>query len=643
MSGGHTSDPLSRLPAREPFEGFAQLLHALPTAAAALDAALRVVWANPAFERLAGAAQGQPIEALFRFEDSLLPGLHEQKIRGRTVGKLPVELFLSKNGTGWALAVRSAAGDEHDEAVQRVLLQLSREVVASRAEEEIVGALARAVRALFPGASYCVRVVDPRSYALTSLYAEGKLRDGARQSIALKRSAVEKMGLELAELPAERVQVLEDVPLVFAGSAHGFSTPLVASGQLFGVLNVEFPQADARDGKAEERSMLRAANHTAAALRNTKLFDEVSYVRRYLESLIEHANALIVVVNPEGRVIVANAAMHQLLGCEKGELLGAELVSLFASDERVRLGPHLAAAIHGGPPASFEAALAPRSGRPVRAGFSTAAVRAGSGGVEGVIAVGQDLTQLRALEQQIIQAEKLASLGQLAAGVAHEINNPLTTIAIYADALLQKHGGLLDASRPPVTADAQDLDKLQRIREATDRILKLARDLTSYARPSGEVAEPTDLTQLVEQAIGFCDHVLKSREVRLVRSFAARLPPVPAVKSNLVQVFVNLLTNACHASPPGSAVEVGTELSANGTVAVHVRDHGSGIKPEDLAHIFDPFFTTKPQGEGTGLGLSIVQGIVSKHGGEIRVSSQVGVGTEFVVELPSRGNSAEPR
>ncbi|MBS2032571.1 MAG: PAS domain-containing protein [Deltaproteobacteria bacterium] len=623
------TDSASRLKAAPAFAGHAQLFDALPHPVAALDPDLRVVYANPAFERLVGRSAGEKLERLFRLEDSILP-VREQKLRARTSGHLPVELALARADGGWALSVQPAARDEHDEAVQRVLLQLSREVVAARSEDEIVGALARAIRALFPGASYCVRVVDPRTYALTSLYAEGKLRDGARQAIALKRSAVEKLNLELAELPADRVAVLDEVPLIFSGAARGFSTPLVASGQLFGVFNVEFPPGDGRDGKAEERTMLRAANHAAAALRNSKLFEEVSYVRRYLESLIENANALILVINPEGRVIVANAAMHRLLGRDRGTLLGAELTTLVSPDDEQRVRHHLVDAIRGGTPAPLEAAML-TDARPVHAAFSTAAVRSPGGDVEGVIAVGQDLTQLRQLEQQVIQAEKLASLGQLAAGVAHEINNPLTTIAIYADALLQKHQAVLDPSR----GGDQDLDKIRRILDASDRILKLARDLTSYARPSGDRADPVELGPLLEQAIGFCDHVLKESEVELVRHYAPELPRIPAVKSNLIQVFVNLLTNACHATASGGRVEVVTERTAEGRVAVRIRDTGSGIAAENLAHIFEPFFTTKPAGQGTGLGLSIVQGIVAKHGGQIRVQSELGVGTEFVVDLPA--------
>jgi signal transduction histidine kinase len=294
-------------------------------------------------------------------------------------------------------------------------------------------------------------------------------------------------------------------------------------------------------------------------------------------------------------------------------------------------------ALRDKPVANFETTIRHADGRSIRVALSTAAVRNPAGEVEGVIAVGQDLTQLKNLEKAVIQAEKLASLGQLAAGVAHEINNPLTTISIYADALVRKLKGVLafsEPSRPVAYGDAGDLDKLTRILEASDRILKLARDLTSYARPAPEVAEPIDLHPVLDQAIAFCDHVIKESEVQLTRRYAPGLPRVPALRSNLVQVFVNLLTNACHATPPGGLVVVATGPGPLGGVEVRVTDTGSGIAPEHLSQIFEPFFTTKAEGRGTGLGLSIVQGIVAKHGGTIEVQSQPGQGTTFTVKLP---------
>src|SRR5262249_45862828 len=159
------------------------------------------------------------------------------------------------------------------------------------------------------------------------------------------------------------------------------------------------------------------------------------------------------------------------------------------------------------------------------------------GEVEGVICIGQDLTALRQLEQRIIQAEKLASLGQLAASVVHEINNPMTAVATYADALLQ-------GTRVQPGGGGADAEKLRKIQEPSQRILRFTRDLVSYARPAQDRMERVDLHQVLDMAVGFCDHVVATAGIQLVREYG-EVPPLQALRSQLAQVFVNLITNAC--------------------------------------------------------------------------------------------------
>ncbi len=285
---------------------------ALPLACASLDKGLRILGANPAFLGLVAlpAVVGRLVHDLLRIDDSLVPGPREQRLRARLTSGEPVTLRLTPTAAGGFVALVQPLAREESE--ERTLLVLSRDTIASTSEEEVVAALAKALRALFPGAFFCVRVVDPRTCALTSLYAEGKLRDGARADFAIGRSAAEKLGLDKAHLPPERVRVLDEPPSVFQGAARGCCTPLVAGGSLFGVLNIEYPASAGRDSCADERLVIRAANQVSLGLRNVKLYEEVSYVRRYLEQLIERANALIVVVNPERKIIVFNEAVAHL-------------------------------------------------------------------------------------------------------------------------------------------------------------------------------------------------------------------------------------------------------------------------------------------------------------------------------------------
>jgi two-component system NtrC family sensor kinase len=238
------------------------------------------------------------------------------------------------------------------------------------------------------------------------------------------------------------------------------------------------------------------------------------------------------------------------------------------------------------------------------------------------------------LEQRMIQADKLATFGQVAAGVVHELNNPLTSIVAYSDYLIRRAvevGG----------RDAEDVERLRRISESANRMLRFTRELVSYARPSGGALGPVVLHSVIDRAVAFCEHVLSGAGMRVERIYEPDVLMVRAVSEQLVQVFVNLITNACQAAPPSDGrlvVETSCMTSDRGvrTVVVAIEDNGTGIASEHLAHVFAPFFTTKGEKNGTGLGLSIVKSIVEGHGGGIRVESQLGLGTRFILELPQR-------
>lgn len=237
-----------------------------------------------------------------------------------------------------------------------------------------------------------------------------------------------------------------------------------------------------------------------------------------------------------------------------------------------------------------------------------------------------DANELRALSSHMVQAEKLASLGQLAAGVVHELNNPLTSIVAYTDWLIRKQGA---------DGDNDSLERLRRIGESSTRILRFTRDLVAYARPSSEVPVTVSVHNVVEQALAFCEHVLAEHRAHVERRFAVYLPRVRGMPEQLAQVFVNLFTNACHAMPKsGGRLVVSTELCEDGRVAIMVEDNGHGIATEHLSSIFAPFFTTKGEGRGTGLGLSIVRNIVDNHGAEIRAERSNEGGARFVLVFP---------
>jgi signal transduction histidine kinase len=237
------------------------------------------------------------------------------------------------------------------------------------------------------------------------------------------------------------------------------------------------------------------------------------------------------------------------------------------------------------------------------------------------------------LEAQIIQTSKLASLGQIAAGIVHELNNPLTSIVAYSDFLYKK------AERTGV--DPADVERLARINEAAERILRFSRELIAYSRPTASVPAPVVIHDVIERALVFCDHVLSELRVEVVRQLGD-VELVRGVDGQLTQVFVNLFTNAAHAMREhGGHLTIKTEMSPNDSVYVTVTDEGHGIDTAHIDKIFEAFFTTKTDGTGSGLGLSIVWNIVTSHGGKIRAYPHAVKGTVFVLELPLAASPSE--
>jgi signal transduction histidine kinase len=235
---------------------------------------------------------------------------------------------------------------------------------------------------------------------------------------------------------------------------------------------------------------------------------------------------------------------------------------------------------------------------------------------------------LERLQAHMIQAEKLASLGQIVAGVVHELNNPLTSIIAYAEYLTRKAQGRL-----PQPDAEDDIERLRRIQEAAGRILRFSRDLVAYARPSNEIPGPVSLSEVVDKALVFCEHEFAG--IAVERDLPPGLPAIRGVAGSLTQVFVNLFTNAAHAMSGGGRLKLCAELDLlTRAVLLSVEDSGRGIEPEHLPLVFEPFFTTKSEGRGTGLGLSIVRGILDALGGTIAVDSVPGQGTTFTLTLP---------
>ena len=371
-------------------------------------------------------------------------------------------------------------------------------------------------------------------------------------------------------------------------------------------------------------------------LQNANQFRVLEAQRVHLANVIEHTCAPILVIEPNRKVRQVNPAFLALSRLPPGEIIGRDVIEFVPTKLRKGVLDSFARALKGQPVTDVEIHWTRQSGSTARLSIDTTTVMDPDGQADVIVAIGRDLSQVRRLEEQVIQAEKLATLGQLAAGVVHELNNPLTSISIYSEYLLAK-------SQSHPQSDPSDTEKLRRIVENGERMLRFTRDLVTYARPSSEQPDTVRVHDVLDQALVFCEHVVRRNNTCIERDYSAKLPAIRAIKGQLHQVFINLITNACHAMSGGDGcLRVSADYVAGAdTVTVRLQDNGPGIPPDHRELVFEPFFSTKREGEGTGLGLSIVRKIVQQHAGSVRIESQTDQGTTFEIELPIAGISAE--
>ncbi|ACY15098.1 two-component system sensor histidine kinase NtrB [Haliangium ochraceum] len=529
------------------------------------------------------------------------------------------------------------------EALLEGVLTLGREVHLEMDEPATAQLFLATLRQLFPQRAIAIRVLAQRVGEALRCYSFSRLRAGLeREPIVLRATSVEKSRLKRSA--RERAGIVLDPgwasPFSSEQPMNGFAVPLVASGMCYGVFDVGYPEkTPSATIEADERVLLPVANQLSVALRNQRLHHDSAVLRDYQAKLIEHAGTLIVGIDRDWHITVCNRALCQLIGRRPEDMVGRDLRELLVGDELPALTRQVRTVLDGGSVSAVDATLKGPAGQPVRTLWNATAIRNSSDEVEAVVAVGQDLTAILDLQSQVIQAEKLATLGQLAAGVVHELNNPLTSIVVYASYLEGKlsrgaHRG------EALEVDPGDVEKLRRIGASAQRISNLARELVQYAKPAHETVERVSINHVVLQALSLCEHLFENGRVHLARELAGGLPPVRAIPGQLEQIVINLVTNAVHAVDGEGTVTVRTAAGADEAVVLAVADTGSGVAEDLRARIFEPFFTTKTEGRGTGLGLSIVHGIVERHEGSIEVGDEAGGGALFSVTLPTQGRPA---
>ncbi|HEY7783433.1 MAG TPA: ATP-binding protein [Pyrinomonadaceae bacterium] len=418
----------------------------------------------------------------------------------------------------------------------------------------------------------------------------------------------------------------------FVRRALHYYVPCVVRGRMVAVIGLG-RSADGALLSSEDVEILRTVSgYVAIAIENSILYQEqtaraseLKLLKEFNESIIESINVGIVAVDLDGRVTRLNSALEHILDLRRDSAVGRKVEELFAEDFSDTLEQVLGSEgwrlkeIRN----IYKIHTATRGGRSLVLNISVAPLE-DANEKTGALVVLEDVTSRIRLEEQLQQREKLSSIGLLAAGVAHEVNTPLTGVSSYTQMLL----GMLAETDPKHAL-------LQKVRRQADRATNIVNNLLNFSR-TGDATEfnDIDISVVLDDTIQLLEPQLRRSQIEIVRTFDQDLPRVFGNSGKLQQVFTNLLLNARDAIPNGGRISIST-TTVDHSVVVEVTDTGIGIAPENVAKIYDPFYTTKGVGRGTGLGLAVTYGIIQEHSGHIAVDSVTGRGTTFRITLPT--------
>ena len=399
--------------------------------------------------------------------------------------------------------------------------------------------------------------------------------------------------------------------------------PLRRRGGVVGMVSV-FATRTGAFGEARRRLLTTVAG--LVSLTMDRLERTLEDERSRIESVVDAMGEGLLWVDPRGRLELANPAGRRSLLDLTGDAQPGELHRLGDVDLD-RLRDEFA----GGRRTRYQAEVG--SGAAGRAYTLTASPVGGrTGEPKGMVLVLSDVTEQRFLQDQLLQAEKLSSLGEMISGVAHELNNPLTAVMGFAQ-LLEIHGGL----------EPEVLRKIGGITQQAVRCQRIVQNLLSFARDHHPAKVPVDFNGVVRSVMQLLEYQLRVDGIQISLDLSPELPAVRGDVHELQQVLLNLVTNAHHAlqeSPGQRRLSITTSATDDG-VRLVMEDNGPGIAPEHLRRVFDPFFTTKGVGKGTGLGLSLAYGCIREHGGNIRADNRPGEGARFIIDLPTAGPAVE--
>ncbi len=542
----------------------------------------------------------------------------------------PLKNFLQER------ADRFFYGERYD--LRRGLLDFGRTLSATTALDPLLNALTERLRQVLDVEKVAVFVEDENEtgqYRLAKSIGIGEYKIPADFRQMIRQKSAQKGIVRADELDLMEIETTGSNGHnggIVRQELHYF-VPCVARGKMVAVIGL----GRGSDGSllsSEDIDILQTVSgYIAVAIENSLLYqeqekraEELALLKEFNESIVESVNVGLLAVDDSGRITRCNSTFEEMLGLKREEALGKRVEEIFdhgfVSNLENILGSsrwHLTEIRH-----AYKMQTTSAKGKSLILNVAVAPLRSVSHSQSGGIVVFENVTSRVKLEETLQQSEKLSSIGLLAAGVAHEVNTPLTGVSSYTQMLL----GMIPETDPKHAL-------LKKVQKQTERASNIASNLLNFSRTGGsaDFAE-LGINKLLDDTLQLLEPQMRKSKIEVVREYTDGLPEVFGNAGKLQQVFTNLILNARDAMFDGGRITLRTSIENDGEIVIVVSDTGDGIAPENLKKIYDPFFTTKGVGSGTGLGLAVSYGIVQEHSGTIEAYSEIGSGTTFRLTFP---------
>jgi two-component system NtrC family sensor kinase len=548
----------------------------------------------------------------------------------------PLKKFLQER------ADRFFYGERYD--MRQGLLDFGRTLSATTALDPLLDGLADRLRQVLDVEKVAIFIEGEKTgenYRLVKsvgLSSEYKVPADFRTMI--RQGSASRGIVRVDEMDNLDIDVIESIN----GNGHGrlkpvarhelhYFVPCVAGGKMVAVIGL----GRARDGSlltSEDLDILQTVSgYIAVAIENSRLYgqqrehtEELALLKEFNESIVESVNVALLAVDENGRITRCNSPFEEMMGMSRDETVGKLVEEVFEQSMALNLENilgksrwHLTEIRN-----AYKLHTTDKQGQSLILNVAVAPLRSVSNQQTGAIVVLENVSSRVKLEQTLQQSEKLSSIGLLAAGVAHEVNTPLTGVSSYTQMLL----GMIPETDPKHAL-------LQKMQRQTDRASNIVGNLLNFSR-TGDSEEFTEvnINKLLNDTLQLLEPQLRKSQCEIIKEYVDDPPAIHGSPGKLQQVFTNLILNARDAMISGGTITLRTGVDTSGAVKVEVADTGEGIPPENLSKVFDPFFTTKGVGNGTGLGLAVTYGIVQEHAGTIEVQSREGEGTTFEMVFP---------